>query len=271
MKAFDAIGYYWRLFGKVFSFFFFGVWSLSFTSLGFPLLFLCSGFSNKRFQKVLRAIVFYFFKSFVLEMRLIGVITLKVKHAERLNNLRSKVIIANHPSFLDVVILFSLIPNANCLVKGSLGDTKFVRRIVRALYIRNTLSFEEQKDEVDKSLRDGNNLIIFPEGTRTENGMPMIFKKGAARFALHAKRDIIPIYFGGNEKIGLRKHDPFLSYHPTERLHYKLDVLETIPVGPYLGKSGPAAAAHLTEEMRAVLEKRREEDPEQKRATVKSA
>ena len=186
----------------------------------------------------------------------------KVEHRERLKGLHSKIIIANHPSLLDVVLLFSIIPNADCIVKGALGKNRFVSGIVNSIYILNSESFDQQMAEVKRTTDQGNNLIIFPEGTRSEPGKPWFFKKGAARFAIGCQRDVVPIYFGGNEIIGLRKHDKLVSYHPREQYHFYLDVLETISVEPYLEGHQGAQVAALTKEMQRRLEERRELDPE---------
>ena len=102
---------------------------------------------------------------------------------------------------------------------------------------------------------EGNNLIIFPEGTRSKPGEPWEFKKGAARFALYAKREVVPIFFGGNEKIGLRKHDKLLQFHPTERYLYNLKVLPTISIKEYENIPITKSATKLTHKMKEILEK----------------
>ena len=261
MFVIQKIAYFYRLFAKVFSYFSFGICSLIFSS-GFPLLFILSGFSKKRFQRLARKIVHIYFKIFVWEMRLLGVLSLHIENSDRLSKIPPSVIVANHPSFLDVVILLSIIPDANCIVKGTLAKTPFVRKFVRTLYISNSLPFSEQLEKSTQSVHSGNSLIIFPEGTRTVPGELMNFKKGAARFALHAQCDVLPIYIGGNEKIGIRKHDPFFSTHPTERYHYRLKILNPISIQKFEAFPHSAAVIYLTEEMRETLENYRDRDPE---------
>ena len=109
-------------------------------------------------------------------------------------------------------------------------------------------------------IEDGNNLIIFPEGTRSKPGEPWFFKKGAARFALFAGADVVPIYFGGNEKIGLRKEDKMLQFHPTERYIYNLKVLPNIPVAPYKDMPMSKSAILLTDKMKEVLEQEHKQE-----------
>ena len=209
------IKYLRRLLSKLSSFAVFGISSLILATSLFPLFHVLAGFSEKRFNVISRKFVNHFFQFFVKYIEVTGAMRLSVENREMLKGIKGKVVIANHPSLLDVVILISLIPNANCIVKGSLVQNKFISLIIRNLYIPNTLPFDEQLERAKKSmLEDGNNLIIFPEGTRSKPGEPWYFKKGAARFALYANADVVPIYFGGNEKIGLRKHDKMLELKP---------------------------------------------------------
>ena len=214
-----------------------------------------SGFSETKFKKMVRKFNHRYFKFFVKVATILGGIRLTVENKEALVNLRSKVVIANHPSLFDVVILFSLIPNADCIVKGELIQNKFVSLIIKNLYIPNNIPFDDQLERAKKSMDEGNNLIIFPEGTRTKPGEPWDFKKGAARFALYSKNDVIPIFFGGNEKIGLRKHDKILQFHPTDIYRFNLKVLDSIPVEEYEDEPMTKSATKLTHKMKEILEK----------------
>ena len=244
-----------RLASKLSAFAVFGISSLIRGTTLFPLFHVMAGFSEKRFNVISRRFVNHFFRFFVKYIEVTGAMRLSIENRALLEGIRGKVIIANHPSLLDVVILISLIPNANCIVKGALVQNKFISIIIRNLYIPNSIPFEEQMERARKSmLEDGNNLIIFPEGTRSVPGTPWHFKKGAARFALFAEADVVPIYFGGNEKIGLRKHDRMLEFHPTERYMYNLKVLPEISVAPYRDMPMSKSAILLTEKMKSILE-----------------
>ncbi len=218
------------------------------------------------FQKIARRTISLTFSIFIKMMIFLRLVTFKVRHIERLKNAESKIIIANHPSLLDVVMLISLIPNADCLVKSSLGGANILRGIVRRLYIPNSLDFQDVIEGCIRSLNQGNCFIIFPEGTRTRPGKPFDLKKGAARIALAAEKEIIPIYFGGNEKIGLRKFDKLLSFHPTERYHYILSVLEPVSVSEYKDTPAPKAAALLTDRFDEIFTREREKEYSQSKS-----
>jgi len=231
--------YIYRVIAKLLFFINFGIYSVL-LSLLLPVLFF---FKPRRF-------ISFFFAIFVWEMRLLGILTLKVNNINGLKNLRSKIIVANHPSLLDVVLLISLIPSADCIVNGLLGKRNILQVIVNTLYISNELDFAEISNRAANSLSKGNCVIIFPEGTRSVPGKPIDLKKGAARLAIETGYDIVPVHIGGNEKIGLRKHDALLSFHPTQRYHYVFDILPPISVGEYKQMPSGAASKQLTEKIK---------------------
>ena len=249
------IRYIRRVFAKLFCFAFFGSSSLVLAFFLFPIMHCLSGFSEQKFKKIARNFNHRYFKLFVKISIVLGVVSLTVENKEALEKIQSKVVIANHPSIFDVVILFSLVPNADCIVKGELIQNKFISLIIKNLYIPNNIPFDEQLERAKISMNEGNNLIIFPEGTRSKPGEPWDFKKGAARFALYSKNEVIPVFFGGNEKIGLRKHDKLLQIHPTERYLYELKVLAPIPIKEYADMPMTKSATKLTHKMKEILEK----------------
>lgn len=77
------------------------------------------------------------------------------------------IIAANHPSLLDALLLVSQLPNATCIMKATLMDNVLFGGAARlASYIRNESSIELLMRSGDE-LRQGAQLVIFPEGTRT--------------------------------------------------------------------------------------------------------
>lgn len=87
-----------------------------------------------------------------------------------LDNLRHEgplIVVANHPSLLDAVMILSRLPNAVCVMKAGLMDNILLGAAARlARYIRNDASLNLILDAREE-LREGAQLVIFPEGTRT--------------------------------------------------------------------------------------------------------
>jgi 1-acyl-sn-glycerol-3-phosphate acyltransferase len=135
---------------------------------------------TRRARRIIRAS----FHLYVHTLRLTGVIRLEVIGEERLLSCRGNLIIANHPTLLDVVLIMSLVPDARCVVKHELWRNPFLALIVRAAgYIRNDQEPERFIEACRGALAAGSNLIIFPEGTRSVPGRPVHFQRGFAHIA----------------------------------------------------------------------------------------
>lgn len=77
------------------------------------------------------------------------------------------VLVANHPSLLDAVMIVSRLPTVACIMKASLMDNLLLGSAARlARYIPNDVPLAMVLSAIDE-LRDGAPLLLFPEGTRT--------------------------------------------------------------------------------------------------------
>jgi 1-acyl-sn-glycerol-3-phosphate acyltransferase len=244
--------YAYRILAKWFSFFFFGLSSLLLAILIFPPMRLFIH-PKERFKKNARRFVSLSMRFFVSIMHFIGIVNLETDGREKYRNLSSKIIVANHPSILDVVMLFSLIPNADCVVNAHLKGIIFITEIIRQLYIPNILDYESILKACVESLKQGNCMIIFPEGTRTPRTGKNIIKKGAARVAMASGCNIVPIHIGGTDKYGIGKKDPWPSFNPRERYVYSLIMGAEISPENYKELPIPKAVRALTQEMSKFL------------------
>lgn len=165
-------------------FFLYGAFSLLFAGL-IPILALVPGSLNK--------LIILSYKFFVGFADITGLFRIKV-HGD-LSNVRGKIVVMNHLSLIDVVILMSKLPDSTCIVKEAASKNFFYSRIVNSMFLVATEEPGETIRKVKELLEKGTNLIIFPEGTRipaTEKNHPL--RRGAARLALEAGADILPIH-----------------------------------------------------------------------------
>ena len=243
--------YVYRVLMKWLSFFVFGLSTLILVTLVFPpmRLFL---HPRKRFKKYGRRFVSFYMGIFVSFMHILGLVNLEAGDRKPYRRLSSKIIVANHPSLLDIVMLLSLVPNADCIVNARLSRN-IVGGVIRQLYIFNSLDFDEILRSCANSLGQGNCLIIFPEGTRTPRSGKIILKKGAARIALSCGHGIIPLHIGGTDKYGLGKKDPWTGFNPNERYVYHIAMGEEILPGKYRSLPVPAAVKAMTKELSAFI------------------
>jgi 1-acyl-sn-glycerol-3-phosphate acyltransferase len=207
--------YCYHILIKWFSFFFFGASSLLLGILILPVMRLVLHPRDK-FSKYGRKFISFTLRGFVHITSFLGGITLKVDDRKKYRNLSSKIIIANHPSLLDVVMLLSLIPNADCIVNAYLKHN-ILSVVIKQMYILSSMEFTDLLRACTDSLHRGNCLIIFPEGTRTRRDGNISIKRGAARIALASGCGIVPIHIGGTDKFGLGKKDPWYGFNTEER------------------------------------------------------
>jgi 1-acyl-sn-glycerol-3-phosphate acyltransferase len=232
------IDHAWRWFGTAFSFFMFGVGGIVLAMLMVPVLYCLPGDELSR-QRRAQLAIHHIFRWYVAMLSFLGVIRLDESGADKLKHAR--LILANHPSLLDVVLLMSMVPNANCIVKGKLTRNYFVRGSIRAAgYIIN----EEESDVVAAAARvfdRGQALIIFPEGTRTSPGMELDFKRGAANVAVRTGSDITPVLIYCRPTT-LTKNDHWYQV-PSKRVKFRILVQNKIDINRYVNNIRPSMGA----------------------------
>jgi len=228
----------WRLLATATSFALFGLGGLCLRLVIFPLLALIPGSATAHRQRA-RGMVSRLFWLFIRFMARTGVLTYHIEGAERLGR-PGQMIIANHPSLIDVVFLIGLVREANCVVKQSLWQNPCTRGPVRATgYISNDGSME-MLDTAVHALEQAQTLIIFPEGTRTQPGQPPCFHRGAAAIALRGAQVITPVTIRVSPTT-LTKAEPWYRI-PAQRVHFSLRVGADIDPQAFAAK-GPAPKA----------------------------
>jgi 1-acyl-sn-glycerol-3-phosphate acyltransferase len=192
---------------------------------------------------VCKALNHHVFRLFVIMMQTLGVLRLEVRNAHRLRR-EGLLVVANHPSLIDVVLLISRIRRADCVVKSALANNPFTRGPVRgAAYVCND-SGAGVVDDCIASVRAGNNLVIFPEGTRTSAGAigdALRLQRGAANIAVRGGIDLTPVIIRC-EPPTLARGDKWYKV-PHRRVRYVIDVREDIAVAPFIREAGGEALA----------------------------
>jgi 1-acyl-sn-glycerol-3-phosphate acyltransferase len=127
---------------------------------------------------------------------------IKITGKENIKKGETYVMICNHQSLLDIIVLFKLFTHFKWVSKKELfkipvvGWTMYLNRYI-AVDRANKHSHAKMFEACNKNLLMGNSLLIFPEGTRSEDGNVHFFKEGAFKMALNAKKGILPIVLDG--------------------------------------------------------------------------
>jgi 1-acyl-sn-glycerol-3-phosphate acyltransferase len=159
-------------------------------ALLFPVLALSPHHRRQRTQRVIQAV----FRFYLAMLQRLGLIRLQIEGRAKLDGSRGRLVIANHPSLLDVVMLMALTPNAQCIVKHELWDNRYLGGLMRrAEYIRNDLEGPALIGACRQALDEGANIIVFPEGTRSSPGVLPRFHRGFANIATLTQAEILPV------------------------------------------------------------------------------
>jgi 1-acyl-sn-glycerol-3-phosphate acyltransferase len=129
---------------------------------------------------------------------------------EKLENVKGPVIlVANHASHLDTPVILSALPRKlrKRTVVAAAADYFYRNRVVASLVslIFNTVPVERRRgggmskngSHLDTLLDQGWNLLLYPEGTRSRDGMPGPLRRGAAVLAATHNLTIVPIRVTG--------------------------------------------------------------------------
>jgi 1-acyl-sn-glycerol-3-phosphate acyltransferase len=137
-----------------------------------------------------RRLVSHSFSLFVHFMSWAGVLRWRV---EGVPPACAGLVIANHPTLIDVVFLLAIFRGADCVVKDSVLRNPFWGALVRrAGYVSNA-DIESLIDACVARLRAGRTVILFPEGTRTSPGEALNFGPVAAMVAMRAGVPCLPV------------------------------------------------------------------------------
>ena len=124
------------------------------------------------------------FRFFVGYLRAFGLVELDAGELTELRPGGGLIVVANHPCLLDAVLLVSQMPQAVCLMKGSLARNIIFSGTARlAGYVHNKSGLGLVK-KCEERLQEGAKLLVFPEGTRTVGGKLLPFKMGFALVAV---------------------------------------------------------------------------------------
>ena len=239
-----SFNHVWRIFATGFCFVMFGAGGLALASIALPLLILIPG--KQRRQNLTREIVHRSFRCHVALMRFTGAIGCVIHGEEKLQR-QGLLILANHPSLIDVVMLISLTHRADCIVKAKLWRNPFTWAPVTLTGFISNASGPELVENGIASVQRGNNLVIFPEGTRTVPGRQSAFQRGAANIAVRGDLAITPVIITCTETF-LTKGQPWYKVPPRKPI-FELTVLDDLPPARQLtGEAEPAVQARrLTE------------------------
>lgn len=186
------LDYGWRFCATGMAFVVFGICGVLFSVLVFPFAWLWPHRASR--QRAVTSVIHWFFRALVAVLQRIGVMELEVSGAAALRAGGPAIVVANHPTYLDVMVLLSLTPRACCVVKNAHWRNPCFWGIVRSAEYVSNADPSALVEAGARQLEAGYTMIIFPEGTRSPAPNRLhAFSRGFAHMALKAGAPIVPV------------------------------------------------------------------------------
>lgn len=176
-----------------------------------------------------------------------------VEGREKIRRNTAYVMVANHQSLLDILVLFRLFAHFKWVSKVENFRVPFIgwnMSLNRYIKLRrgSRESVARMMRACERSLRKGSSVIIFPEGTRSPDGCLQDFKHGAFTLAQRARVPVLPIVVDGTAK-ALPKRGFVLQGRHTIHLR----VLDEIPYASFAGQPVEALIRDVRDRVSAAL------------------
>ena len=122
------------------------------------------------------------------------------------------VIIANHQSFIDILLLLSTSPKIVMLTNSWVWNSPFFGWIVKYADFHHTEDgYEVLAERLKERVDEGYSVVVFPEGTRSADCSIQRFHKGAFYLAQLLKVDILPMLIYGAGQISAKKQGFYIK------------------------------------------------------------
>jgi len=186
-----SLGRGWRIFATGFGFVFIAMLSLGLAVFVFPLIRLGPGDARtKEFRS--QYCVHLALRLYVATIQLLGVCRIRCEGIERLRA-PGALVVANHPTLLDALVLMAHMPQADCVVKERYYHDRYLGPTAQGAGYIPSSDGPSLVAECANRLLQGRSILIFPEGTRSPRNGLGPFARGAAHVALRAGCDPLPV------------------------------------------------------------------------------
>ncbi len=173
--------------------------------------------------------------------------SIDIKGKENLDRKKSFIVVMNHQSLIDILLTFRLFYPFKMIGKKVLGLVPIVGwNLVLSGHLlvdrKNTKSQFAAIRKMEKLIKQGESMFVYPEGTRTKNGEIGLFKKGAFRTAVATQTAVLPVVIDGPYQLLPKKG--FVINRP-RKIH--IQILPPVQIRDGI------KAAELAEETRTVM------------------
>ena len=194
----------------------------------FPLLRLVV-WNGARHRRICTTLLQRSYPYFVYWLRVAGLVDYRPAPVPAALAGRGYLLIANHPTILDVVLLLGSYEGLTSVVKATYYRSRLLRPMLRATSYVPGPGVDDHEgatpvlDRIVDHLRDGHPLVVFPEGTRSKPAQLRRFRRGVFEAALRAGVPIVALYLD-LDTVGLCRERLF----PRDVMRFEAEILEIV-------------------------------------------
>ena len=183
-----------------------------------------------------------------------------IKGRENVDRKKAYVLVGNHQSMLDILIVFRTFIHFKWVSKASMFRFPIIgwnMWLNGYIWIDRSSKVQSQRKmlrECAKNLQRGSSVLIFPEGTRSRNGELRPFKEGAFLIALQQKTDILPMVIDDSYKALPEK-----GIMPRRKQSAKMHILKPVPYESFKNMRVRELSDYIHSIIEAELTRMREE------------
>ena len=186
-------------------------------------------------QRKVRSLIQSLCRFYVAFMQFVCLIEYRVSGLRDIEP-KGHLVISNHSMLIDALFALAYIDNLCCVVKHQLLSNPFTRFPVSlAGYISN--DSHDLIDRACKKLADGENVLIFPEGTRNQYDTQLEFKRGAANIAVLSGCPVLPMVIVPSPRT-VQKGEKWYQL-PTIKSQIEMQLGDTLSLGDCIDTSQP--------------------------------
>jgi len=204
--------------------------------------------------------VFFFLLGRMIYLFALDRFDLKMRGLENLLEKGPYLLCSNHQSYIDPLVMAGALPWQVFRYTFALGTSDIfgeglMRRLarwIRVVVLDPDANLVPAMRAGFFGLSQGRILMLYPEGERTNDGNPTVFRKGAAILSIHAQAPIVPVAIEGFYKAWPR-HKKFPKFA-------RLQLVFGKPIQPpQLNEASEAAYERLTSELKSSVVAMRQE------------
>lgn len=187
-----SLNHYWRITAAGISYIVFAIGA--FIPAGYMLCLSLLPIDKQNKQIKVRKSIKGLCRFYIDFMQFVGLMEYRLSNHNQASNtpLTGHLVISNHSMLIDALFVLAYVDNLCCVVKHQLTINPITRLVVSmAGYISN--NSDDFIQQATQKLDAGENVLIFPEGTRNTYDTQLEFKRGAANIAVISQCPVLPL------------------------------------------------------------------------------